>query len=301
MEAFGVAQVPGKRLGLRPRDKSRAVLKLTWIRGRAPESPPTADRFNGWEVKLLGNDQWGNCGPVSVANHRAMDTTVLTGLTDYSTLPEVHDLYRRSGNPDFDPNTGRGDRGVTMPELLHASYTGGIGGDKLIGYASLADLSDPSLYAAINLFGGVLFAVDLQTAQSGQTDRGYWDYSPSRQWGGHAIIAASYDQRTARIDVGTWGKRIYTTARFRQHQLSEVWVPLWPELVTSGKLFDSGVDWQSLVASWQALTGRPFPVPVPIPVPVPPPTPPPTGGEEFCLYPETRTFRAPPGWSPVPG
>lgn len=287
----------GKALGLNTPAATRPRLKLHWMTDRAPWSPDKVDHLQGWGFEMGMNNRFGTCGPTAVSNSRDMTSYLLSDREENAPIESVFDLYRRSGSPSFDPRTGRGDNGVTMDALCDACEKGGFNGHRAIGYAALADQTDPSVQAAIHAFGGVLFAVDLQTAQSGQTDQGFWDYQRSPQWGGHAILAGAYDREAARIDVVTWQKRIYTTAAFRRVQLSEVWVVLWEELVTSQRFFDSGVDLAELVADYQALTGRSFPVPVPPPTP-PPPPPPPNGGS-ICIDPAARTYRFPPGWSPA--
>ncbi len=295
MQAIGIHVDPDRKLGRRPTDQNRKILRMRWVNGVVPSYPPEADHFTGWSIGLLSNSKYGDCGPVSVENHRRMTTKLLTGTEDQSTQADVFDLYRRSGNPTFNPDTGQGDNGVDMSVLMSAAMSGGISGDKLIGYARLPDRSDASVYAAITIFGGVLFGVDLQAAQQSQTNAGLWDYKQSGDWGGHAVMAASFNVGTGRVDVATWGKRCGSTSAFRQHQLSEVWVPLWKELVSSQKFFHSGVDLQSLARDYQALTGRVFPVvvppvPVPVPVPVPPgppplpPEPPPATGPTLAQY-----------------
>lgn len=263
------------KLGLNFTPEDRPLLMMNWLKG-VPSFPPVADHFGGgWQMELGMNQKYGVCGPVSCENHRRMTTKLLTGLEDRSTQDDIFDLYRRSGNPNFDPVTGRGDNGVDMATMLQACLKGGLSGDKLIGYARLADQSDPSVMAAIDVFGGVLLAVNLQAAQQAQTNQGLWDYVRSGPWGGHAVAALSYDQLKGRVDVVTWAMRVGTTAAFRSRQLMEAWVPLWPEIVTSGKLFDAGVDYRQLAQDYQDLTGKPFPAPLPNP-PTPTPT---TGGK----------------------
>lgn len=282
---------PKFKLGLLPPDPSRVKLKMHWKAGAPPDSRPKVDNFAGWDWDMHGNDRYGVCGPVSMSHHREMTTKILTGTEDETTQTEVYDLYRRSGNPDFNPGTGRGDRGVVMSVLMDAATRGGLGGAKLLGYAGLADLSDRSIHAAIDRFGGVLFAVSLQASQQDQTDRGLWDYSRSAPWGGHAIMAGSYDQATGRIDVATWAKRVGTTPAFRSRQLDEVWLPIWPELVNSGALFNAGIDLHQLARDFETITGKGFPVPIPDP------PPPPVIGDRVIVDVGRRVVMLPHGWT----
>jgi hypothetical protein len=303
MESSTAAIIPGRRLGLKPTDKKHAVVRIGWKNGKPPHAPPAADHLKGWGFELGANDHFGTCGPTSVSNHRDMTTYTLAGKETNAPLSCVFDLYKRSGSPNFDPQTGRGDDGVSMDTLCEAIQQGGFCGVKAIGYGALSDLSDESLYAAINVFGGVLFAVDLQSAQQSQTDQGLWDYRRTPPWGGHAILAAAFDQTIARIDVVSWQSRIGTTASFRAHQLTEVWVPLWPEILTAQTLFDSGVDVAALAADFQALTGKPFPVvipPTPTPSPSPPSPPTPSSSGKIIVDLDAKTVCLPAGFTVCP-
>jgi hypothetical protein len=271
-------KVVGKRLGLRPDVSGKPKVKLHWKLGIPPASPDAVDHFSGWQFIMGGNDQYGSCAPTSAANHLGMSRKFLLGKDQPVPLAGVLDLYRRSSSPPFDPRTGANDNGCMMTDLA-AGMTqagGGLDGDYVVASVSLADISDPSIYAAINEFGGVLFAVDLQTAQQSQTDAGYWDYRRSGAWGGHAILSGKYTKSDKRIHVVTWQKDVYTTAAFRKYQLSEVWLPVWKSAVDSGKFF-ANVDQAQFLADYKAITGQDFPVPIPVPpTPVPPTPVPPT-------------------------
>jgi hypothetical protein len=173
---------------------------------------------------------------------------------------EVFDLYRRSGNPNFDPATGVDDNGVNMQLMLQAVVSGGIGGVKGLGFAKVDTRNEEELKAAVAIFGFLLFGVNLENAQKTQTNSGVWDYSWSLAWGGHAILGAAYEANG--IDVVTWAQRVRMTDRFVQKQLDEAWVLIWPEHLRD-KTFLEGVDMQALAKDFSAITGRPFPVKIP--------------------------------------
>lgn len=285
---------PTRKLGLRRAKVKAPRLKLHWQAGVVPSSPDAVDHHQGWSFDMGGNNQFGTCGPTSCANHEEMTSALLGGRELENPLDAVFDLYRRSGNPWFDPRTGRGDNGVVNTDMFAALLSGGLNGRKPVACAELVDSSDESLYAAIDLFGGVILAVDLETAQQSQTDSGYWDYSPSPEWGGHDILAGKYTKDRKRVHVITWAEDVYTTAEFRKHQLQEVWLIIWPEIADSQKLWDSGVDMASLAADYKALTGKDWPRPI-----QPPPPQPPAGNKIFLDL-ENRVATLPPGWRAVP-
>lgn len=259
------------KLGLQPHDKSaEQLLALDWAAGQPPAYAPRRDNLLHVRIGLDANDRFGDCGPTSCDNHRRITKLSLTGVEVDAGLDEVFDLYRRSGNPHFDPATGADDNGVSMPVLLGALRSGGLGGEKIVAYARLRDTSDASLFAAIDYFGAVLLAVSLQTAQQTQSEgpNPIWDYSSSPDWGGHAVVAAAYDAEAGFVDVGSWGMRVRTTSAFRAKQLDEVWVPIWTDTIGDHR-FQEAVDLPTLASLFKDLTGGELPIPTP-PAPAPP-------------------------------
>lgn len=264
----GIHAHPNLKLGLRPPKNAPALRAADFFDAAAvPAHDPADDNLGSLPFGLYKNDTYGDCGPVSVANNVIQ---VTAGKT-VPKLDDVFDLYRRSGNPSFDPATGAGDDGVDMQTMLEALLAGGIGGRKPIAFAKIDAADQQLLEAAIYVFDGVLFGVDLQTAQQAQSDAKtpVWEYAtPHSDWGGHAILSGRYVDSTGRVAVISWKTLIDTTKAFRENQLGEVWVVVWPEHLTR-----PGVDVAKLAAAFKALTGKTLPVPVP-PKPAPAPSPP---------------------------
>jgi hypothetical protein len=292
-----------RMLGLHTPKNAPALMLGPALTGAVPAHPPAADHFSridDWG--LYGNDRYGDCGPVSVANLVKLITLYLGG-TEISVFEyDVWDLYRRSGNPGFDPAFpgGPGDQGVDMQTMLEALTKGGIGGGiggghRPVAFAKINHLDPDEVKAAISIFGGVLLGVVLREAQQAQTDERLWDYADSPIWGGHAVLAGRYsnvenipspDPFTVargirvinRTGVITWAEVVDATDTFLNTQLQEAWVVIMPEHLGT-TAFQQGVDLGALARAYTALTGRPFPAPfppVPAPVPAPPaPTPPP--------------------------
>lgn len=271
MSAHEPLKVPGRRLGRRKPDPTRPVLKLSRILAAEPPQHPIAvDHFSQvTDWGLFENDKWGDCGPTSVANSRKLITRILGGREQSPTLDDVLDLYRRSGNPDFNPDTGADDNGVDMATMLSAVRNTGIGGIKSLAEAKV-DVTDLNeVRAAIAIFGFLLLGVDLEVAQEAQTDRGLWDYKRSPDWGGHAVLAGAYTSQPkgADVKVVTWAEVVGTTDAFWAHgQVEEAWVCVWPEHLGT-RQFQQGIDVAALNADYQALTGRPGPFPQPAPKP----------------------------------
>lgn len=307
MSEHDEVEVPleGVKLGKRKPSNKPALLLKDILTGTTPEIPTFVDHFSqatGWE--LGANDRFGTCGPTSVANHRRLITSALLGKEQPPALSDIFDLYRRSGNPRFDPSLPDGDpaqddNGVDMQTMLGALAKDGIGGVKPVAFAKITPGDMDTLDKAIALFGGILLGLDLKTAQQRQK---VWDYvSGSSEWGGHAVMAGKYNDPAGtaddRVDIITWSRDMATTRSFISQQEDEAWVVIWPEMLQD-KTFLMGVDLVTLAAQYKDLTGRnlplpvtpapaptpaPEPIPAPAPVPTPAPVPAPAGTETAAL------------------
>lgn len=268
------------KLGRRPPKNAPALRLSSILTGVVPMHPVAADhlsRVADWN--MLGNDQYGVCGPVSVANSRALTTLYLGGTEHYPNLNDVFDLYRRSGNPNFDPATDADDNGVDMQTMLESVASGGMAGTKCVAFAKV-DVTDlDEVRAAIAIFGYLLLGVDLRAVQQAQTDQGLWNYvSGSPDWGGHAVLAGSYTSATTGRDLSviTWAQNVGLSDSFWTHQVEEAWVLIWPEHLGTTQ-FQAGIDLTALASAYTALTGRALPIPAPAPpAPTPEPDPVPT-------------------------
>lgn len=282
-------RITGRRLGRRPNDPNRPLLHLKDIlTGTIPDHPATAEHFSRvGDWGLYGNDKFGDCGPTSVANARKLTTKYLGVAEASPSQDDVFDLYRRSGNPNFDPNTDSDDNGVDMATMLSAVLAGGIAGIKGVAYASV-DVTNPAeVDAALAIFGYLLLGIDLKVAQQAQTNAGLWDYKRSSDWGGHAVLCGTYTGATKGDDrdVITWAQRVGTTDAFWTHQVQEAYVLIWPEHLGTTQ-FQQGIDMAALNAAYQALTGHTLPTPTPVPAP----TPTPVGNADAALATAARTW-----------
>ncbi len=281
--------VQGYRLGRGKPDRRRPVLNLADFLVTVPDHPLVADHLSlvtAWNGAT--NTRFGTCGPVSFANYVIMVWKYLLGLDITVSDNAIFDLYRRSGNPGFDPATGAGDKGVDMSVMLSAILSGGLeithsdGGletVKAIGFGSvpLRPSGIDMIHASTSIFGGVLFGLDLEVAQQGQTSTGLWDYTPSADWGGHATMGGAYTSSaaagTADETCITWQQPVGMTDDFIAHQDSECFgVILQPHLDHPG--FQDALDVAAFAAAYTAITGNAFPGPVPPAPPQPGPVPP---------------------------
>lgn len=264
--------IPGRRLGRRAPKHAPALRLANILTGTVPQHPAAADHFSKvTDWGLYRNSEFGDCGPTSVANDRKLVTRYLTSAEQSPSQDDVFDLYRRSGNPGFDPATDADDNGVDMQTMLEAVHSGGIGGRKCVAFAKVDHTNLDEVRAAIDLFGSLLLGVNLQLAQQDQTNTGVWDYAPSGEWGGHAVLAGRYTSAPTGTDISviTWGQVVGVTDAFWRNQVEEAWVCLWPEHLGTVE-FEQGVSIAQLAADYKALTGADFPAPQPAPGPVPP-------------------------------
>jgi len=289
--AAGIHDHPRFKLGRRPPKKAPALMLADFLTDVVPEHPATGDHIKALPFGLYENDTYGDCGPTSVANLVRAVSAGLLGTEVQPTQDDVFDLYKRSGNPEFDPSDpgGPGDAGVDMQTMLEALLSGGIGGVKPLCFAKIDVLNDAEIDAAVSILGGTLWGVNLLTPQEAQTEQTHiWDYEPGYEWGGHAVLNAAYSEGAGLEDIITWAERVKTTMAFRRHQLEEAWAIVWPWNIDH-PAFQDGIDVQALANAYHALTGKtipnlpqptPPPPPTPSPTPTPDPTPPGGGGSD---------------------
>lgn len=244
-----------RKLGRLPPLPDRPRLRLGTYLTALPSAPSSADHLAKVPRWILGgNDRYSDCGPVSAANDRLLVTTYLTGRPQVVTQADIFDLYRRSGNPGFDPATGDDDNGVVLQVMLEALLEGGIGGVKPVAFAAVDHTNLDEMRAAVAIFGSLLLGVNLDVAQQRQTT---WDYKTSAQWGGHAVMCGRYSENPDRTGVVTWGSVTDATDAFLSHQLDEAWVVIWPEHLGT-RAFEEGLTLSALKSDFLALTGRPM-------------------------------------------
>lgn len=254
------------------------------LTGVAPAHPDRVDylaQFAAWD--MLGNSTAGDCVAVTWANFRRLMNT-LRASVDYPDQDQVWQVYRTQ-NPGFDPDgssntNGPGspaDQGMEVQTLLeYLQKTGGPDGVKVVCFGKVDPTDEDAVDAALAIFGGLWVGMTVKQENERQFAAGQpWDYSPdSPDVGGHSVLGGGYE--APGIKFITWATETEFTDMFRQHQVDELWVVVWPEHLGT-RAFLEGIDQQKLADSFGQLTGRPFPIqptpPAPQPVPSPP-TPP---------------------------
>lgn len=265
----------GMRLGVQP---DAGLARLDLGHSLKPEAftleiPATDDHITGVPAwNMGGNTEYGTCGPTSLANFLTMVYWNLSQEAVTVTDEAVFALYKVV-NPDFDPDTHAGDRGVDMVTLLKAFSDHGLeithadGTNEVVKPVAFGGLDNSldHLKAATAVFGGAILAITLETAQQEQTPAGLWEYAPSDLWGGHAIMGAAYanPMKTAAnsapdVKIISWAAPVGTTDEFMAQQLSQSFAVILP-IHLAHPNFLAGVNVEQLSADFQDLTGRPFP------------------------------------------
>ncbi len=266
MYSTGIHAHPKFKLGRRAPKNAPALRIENYIR-QLPDVPVAANHFAGVKFGLDDNDKFGVCGPTGFDNNGRLISAGLTGKAKAMTQAQVFDLYRASGNPDFDPETGADDNGVDLQTMLEAALAGAVPSDlRPVCFGRITAHRDDKIDAAVAIFGGVLHGSMLQTSQQAQTEAKppVWDFSaPHQPWGGHCTMNGRYQGNLTEEPQGgeiSWTLDVTTTRRFRQHQLQECWVVVFPWHLEH-PAFLEGVDVNALRTDYEALTGRTLKIP----------------------------------------
>lgn len=244
----------GKRLGRRKPSNKPALRLAKLLTGQTPAHPLMANNLLAvQDFGLYQNDKFGVCGPTMIANGYKVISRQAGAELSVS-QNDVFDLYRRSGNPNFDPNTDQDDNGVNLQTMLQEVHKNGLAGIKSLAFAKVDVSNLNEVKAAIDIFGVLYLGVNLQTAQQSQTDTGLWDFDNSSEWGGHAVLAGKYSNNSS-DDIGiiTWAQHVDLTDTFWEKQVEEAWVVIWPEYLTMPE-FDSSIDLKQLADDYKELT-----------------------------------------------
>lgn len=243
-------------LGRRPKVDKPALRLGELLTGVLPTHPIAVDNAGQTQWGLDANDRFGTCVPTGYDNFRRMTTLLLGGQQVSASLDQVFTWYRTQ-NPRFDPNAAGGgeDNGMVIQDFL--AYLAKTG--EILAFARVDHKDDDEMQAAVYLFLGLLWGVDLDVVQDAQMANGLWDYKAgSQDWGGHCVMEMAYEGARDEHDVITWQQRIRTSDAFRRRQLDECWVVIRPEHLAN-PTFREGLDLGALAAGYTAITGRPFP------------------------------------------
>lgn len=250
---------------------ARRLMLAAYMSATLPAPPATCDRTYGiTDWTAMGNSGEDEpppgvkvCGDCAYAapGHMVMGWSMGTAKTPLIIpAPEIVAAY--AAGTGYNPVTGLGDNGSSMPSVCEQWRSTGIGGNKISAYGAL-DLRNPvAIQQAVYLFGGAYIGLNLPGSAEQQTDANLVWTTPwfSPIIGGHAVCILSYDAVHAWLI--TWGKIQCATWDFLFRYMDEAFAcidPLW--VGTNGLAPDSGLNLPALVSSLNLVTAQPAPLP----------------------------------------
>lgn len=242
------------------------------------EVPDTTNFRNGPGQPVLrnvyGNDELGDCVPAWLAHFLGL-VTGAAGNAYIATLEQVVAMYSAIGG--YVPGKPETDQGCDEDTAISfVEQTGWPNGTKALG-AIAVDATNPKEIHAVNwLFEGTMFGVCLPAewiSPFPTSDGAIWDVAgPAVPDNGHCFGGVDNDPRGLLID--SWGLFLLITfAAIAKYAVSsaggQLFAILTPDQVAKGMIkAPNGVDWGTIVASFNARGGH-----VPMPQPPAPPAP----------------------------
>ncbi len=231
------------------------TLKLAnYLLPAIPAPPPIVDWSNNidrWGA--MANDRIGDCA-IAAPGHMVMSWTSNNGAT--KVIPDSEIIAAYSAVSGYNPRNGANDNGANMLEVLKYWQKTGIGGTKIIAFASVNQNNAEAVKQAVHLFGSLYIGVELPASAQGKD---HWDVTGPLtgnnrpgSWGGHAIPIMSYAEK---YYVVTWGNFIPMTQAFFDAYCSEAYVALSGDWVSSGKMAPNSFDFASLESDLGLITG----------------------------------------------
>jgi len=201
------------------------------------------------------NNEIGDCGLAAPAHKIQIDTLVATGnmvtISDSDVLKAYKDV---SGYNPNDPST---DVGVNMVDTCNYLKSTGIGGHKIVGYATFDPTNEALFQSALYLFGSLYLGFSLPvSAQDQSSAGGTWSIvsNDGGLWGGHAValcansIAASTPDSSKRIGkLITWGFIQNITESFKNKYCDEAHVLFTQDWLNNNKNI-AGFDYNTLAS-----------------------------------------------------
>jgi hypothetical protein len=231
-------------------------------------------------AQMYLNDQLGDCVIAGGYHIIGMETGDANGQPFIASDQQITADYSAIGG--YVPGNPATDNGANLTDAMNYwTQKGFADGSKLVGWCAV----DPSnqmesmqaAYLLENLYiGGALPDSWLNNATPGAV----WDVDTPDPNNGHCVAIVGYSSQG--VLVSTWGMVVTMTwaayASFcSPANNGESYVLLSPDQISAGtQKAPNGIDWNTLVADFQALGGGANPPPLPPAPPAPPgpPTPP---------------------------
>ena len=202
---------------------------------------------------MMGNYTLGDC-TCAAAGHMVQCWTVNTG--DETAIPARQIVKAYEAVSGYNPKTGKNDNGAQALDVLRYWRKNGIGGHKIVAFASVNHRDKKMIREAIYLFGGIYAGIQLPKSIKGQQ---VWEEPPAGlkgkgavgSLGGHAIAILDYDDTG--LTCITWGKKRKMTWDFWEAYADEAYGVL-SEQFFKGKKTPAGLDLKALEADLLNIT-----------------------------------------------
>lgn len=202
------------RLGRNPKREDSRTMKLA--RYLASDVLPIIPPMMNWgtavpDWKMFLNDALGDCTAAAAA-HVILSHTANRNAPIILSDDDVLKVYEATGGyVPGDPST---DNGAVEIDVLNFWRNSGIGGHKILAYASIDTTNAAMVREAIYLFGAIYAGVRLPISAQNQdvwsvTDRTFAGGAAPNSWGGHAIPLVGHD--TEAFSCVTWGAQKWMT------------------------------------------------------------------------------------------
>lgn len=255
------------KLGKKTQKLDKRTLKLSnYVKLLPP--PPGAmgyiQEVAAWPMLL--NDSIGDC-TCACAGHQIEQWTRYAGNPFTPSDGDILLAYEAVSG--YNPNIPGSDTGAFVLDVLNYWRKVGIGGHKIVAYASINTNNPIEFEQAVAIFGNVYLGVGLPaTAQRPRTDGNnlpIWEVvDPTLKgdgepwsWGGHAIPMVGYKSHTVPNGGGrvvSWGQLFDVTWPFLHAYCDEAYAIVTQDWIETNGKSPSGFDVNQLLADLKEIT-----------------------------------------------
>ncbi len=266
------------RAGKLPAQPARPQLKLSAVLATLAAPPASCDwQSDSIAWPMYGNGDWGDCVWAEIGHEVNQLTFYGAGTEAEPTDDDILKGY--SDVTGFNPNAGPPgnnptDQGTYIQDAMAYWRKTGVGGHKIVAYASIDVHNLTEVKQAIAQFGSISVGLNFPGSAMDQFNAGQpWDVvKGARIEGGHCVLVGAYGD--GKLGVVTWGAETEMTEAFWKKYVDEAWIVLDPDGVKkAGAYFTGLASFYALGQQFASLTGQPNPIPAPAPQPTPQPVP----------------------------
>jgi hypothetical protein len=260
----------GYRLGRKAPDRSKPNVKLRRLRGATLTPPAQSDWWTDAMKTMALNNKLGCCTMADQVHS-------VTGLQFYGQgktiiVPDSETLKGYSAVSGYDPKTGKNDNGATLQDAFgYARKTGFLVSNvayKTEAFAELDAIDSRGVVdwdlvkVGIDSFGGVSIGMVFPDFAMDDFDSGKeWDYTPRKRYreeGGHDVRLVGYggSGAGAYVDCATWAAKQRMTIPFAEKFIEEYWCHGERDWQRADGTVPNGIDADSALAQFIALTGE---------------------------------------------